>query len=60
MKWYSRPSDSPARGGRVVAETETERCGSEARTSRMTVPFPAPDGPEMTKTDGMPTPRERR
>jgi hypothetical protein len=37
----------------VVAETEVTTLGSAARTRAMTVPFPAPDGPETTKTEGM-------
>ena len=53
MKWYLRPSASPGRGARVVAETECTTWLAAGWTSAMTVPFPAPEGPEMTKTDGM-------
>ena len=52
-KWYSRPSASPGRGARVVAETDVTTCSRRWRTRAMTVPFPAPEGPEMTKTAGM-------
>ena len=51
MKWYSRPSTSPGRGARVVADTEVATWSRRCLTSPMTVPFPAPEGPEMTKTE---------
>jgi len=59
-KWYSRPSCSPGRNARVVADTVGWMPESVARTRAMTVPFPAPEGPEMTKTVGMLTPAMRR
>src|SRR5450830_169520 len=53
MKKYSRPSCSPGRAARVVADTEVTTCASRCLTRAMTVPFPAPDGPEITNTAGM-------
>src|SRR5674476_808111 len=53
MKKYSRPSCSPGRVARVVADTEVTTCASRCLTRAMTVPFPAPDGPEITNTAGM-------
>src|SRR6187200_3403658 len=47
---YSRPSSSPARIGRVVAEIATSSCGSRSSSARISVPLPAPDGPVTTKT----------
>jgi hypothetical protein len=46
-KWYSRPSTSPGRGVRVVAETEKRTRGSCSK-SLQSVDLPLPDGPEMT------------
>ena len=45
------PLRSPGRAGLVV--TETERCtsGRWASTRLTTVPFPAPEGPEMTNNE---------
>src|SRR5438105_325438 len=50
MNQYSRPSASPGRRAREVAETVVSSSGTRASTSRMSVPFPAPDWPVMTKT----------
>ena len=51
---YSRPSSSPRRRSRVVAETVTSIAGTRSTSSRISVPLPAPDGPVTTSTDGMP------
>ena len=45
-KKYSRPSSSPGRGARVVAETEKRKVGSQAMRRLASVDFPAPDGDE--------------
>ena len=47
-KKYSRPSTSPGRGERVVAETESHSSGWHRRSSATTVLFPTPEGPEST------------
>ena len=47
-KCYSRPSTSPARGGRVVTDTEIQICGHVLDSSATTVLFPTPEGPEST------------
>src|ERR1700742_672730 len=47
-KKYSRPSSSPGRGERVVAETESHSSGWQCRNSATTVLFPTPEGPEST------------
>ena len=44
------PSCSPGRCGRVVAETASASSGKRGRTSWISVPLPAPDGPVTTKT----------
>src|SRR4030081_1690763 len=44
------PSRSPGRGGRVVAETESSSPGTRSSRPRISVPFPTPEGPVMTKT----------
>src|SRR5579862_2125540 len=51
-KWYSRPSSSPGRRPRVVAETLWATPGTRCRTSRISVPLPAPEGPVTTMTEG--------
>src|SRR5206468_3980371 len=47
-KRKSAPSISPARGARVVTDTEYARSGSRSRISRHKVVLPAPDGAETT------------
>ncbi len=47
---YSRPSTSPGRCVRVVAETATSSSGSRSTSALISVPLPAPDGPVITKT----------
>src|SRR3954469_6165164 len=49
---YSRPSSSPGLRSRVVAETVTSTSGTRSSSLRMSVPFPAPDGPVTTMRDG--------
>src|SRR5437764_1789638 len=49
-KWYSSPSTSPGRGGRVVADTDTSSSGTCCTSERIRVPFPTPEGPVITKT----------
>src|ERR1035441_5627552 len=49
VKWYSRPSCSEPRGGRVVHETENSIPLSCLRTSLTSVLFPEPEGAEMMK-----------
>src|SRR2546423_3259820 len=49
---YSRPSSSPGLRSRVVAETVTSRSGTRSSSLRISVPFPAPDGPVTTMRDG--------
>src|SRR5207253_1719275 len=49
-KRKSAPSISPARGARVVTDTEYARSGSRSRISRHKVVFPAPDGAETTNS----------
>src|SRR5436190_12763802 len=51
-KWYSRPSCSPGRRSRVVADTVTSSTGTRSSSSRISVPLPAPDGPVTTTTEG--------
>src|SRR5579859_2185033 len=46
-KWYSRPFCSPARGLRVVCETENASSANSARSRLQSVVFPAPEGEEM-------------
>src|SRR6185312_8210125 len=41
-KWYSRPSCSSGRRGRVVADVATSSWGSAARARAMRVPLPTP------------------
>src|SRR6476659_1445852 len=50
---YSRPSSSPRRRRRVVAETATSSSGTRSSRAWISVPFPAPEGPVTTKT-GLP------
>src|SRR5262245_17225020 len=47
-KWYSRPSISPSRRGRVVYEIENVNRSSSARSRFTRVDFPVPDGAEST------------
>src|SRR6185312_15421508 len=47
-KWYSRPSRSSGRRGRVVADVATSSSGSAARARAMRVPLPTPEGPATT------------
>src|SRR5436309_3643150 len=51
-KWYSRPSSSPGRRARVVAETASSSSGTRSSSIRARVLFPSPDVPVMTKTGG--------
>src|ERR1700761_4232787 len=44
------PSRSPGRGRRVVADTDSSRPGTRSSSPRISVPFPTPDGPVITKT----------
>src|SRR5579864_7027278 len=46
------PSISPARGARVVADTEYARFGSTRRSSSSKLSLPAPDGPETISSTG--------
>ena len=55
---YSRPSSSPGRRSRVVAETVTSSVGTRSSSSRISVPLPAPEGPVTTMTDGRALPVE--
>src|SRR5437899_3741488 len=55
---YSRPSSSPGRRSRVVADTVTSRSGTRSSSSRISVPLPAPDGPVTTMTEGRQLPVE--
>src|SRR3981081_3950363 len=55
---YSRPSSSPGLRSRVVADTVTSRSGTRSSSLRMSVPFPAPDGPVTTMRDGRRLPVE--
>src|SRR5438093_11031046 len=57
-KWYSRPSTSPGRRSRVVADTVTSTWGTRSSSSRIRVPLPAPDGPVTTTTEGRALPVE--
>src|SRR5262249_44274653 len=45
---YSRPSTSLGRGGRVVAETESDMLSSASRSLRASVDLPAPEGLDST------------
>src|SRR5579875_976486 len=47
-KWYSRPSTSPRRGGRVVTDTESHISGQTRASCFTTVLLPTPDGPDST------------
>src|SRR5688500_10157351 len=47
---YSRPSTSPGRCVRVVAEIATSSSGSRSTSVLISVPLPAPEGPVITKT----------
>src|SRR3954470_12032775 len=47
---YSRPSSSPWRRRRVVAEIATSSSGTRSSRALMSVPLPAPEGPVITKT----------
>src|SRR5436190_7288177 len=49
---YSRPFCSPGRRSRVVAETVVSLSGTRSRSSWISVPLPAPDGPVTTINDG--------
>src|ERR1700676_1060191 len=49
-KKYASPSRSPGLGFRVVAETGDRTRGTRSRSAATTVSFPAPDGPETTKS----------
>src|SRR5207253_4969921 len=51
-KWYSRPSSSPGRRSRVVAETASSSSGTRSSSIRASVLFPSPEVPVMTKTGG--------
>src|SRR5215211_7470619 len=55
-KWYSTPSVSPGRGGRVVTETDNHTVGWWRRSSATTLPLPTPDGPERTVRRAAPEP----
>src|ERR1051326_1877507 len=57
-KWYSRPSCSPGRRSRVVAETVASSTGTRSSSLWISVPLPAPDGPVTTTTDGRRLPVE--
>src|SRR6476659_832080 len=50
MNQYSRPSSSPARRPRVVAETASSRSGISPSSAFSSVPLPAPEVPVTTKT----------
>src|SRR5262249_48060233 len=50
MNQYSRPSSSPSRRPRVVAETASSRSGISVNSALSRVPLPAPDVPVTTKT----------
>src|SRR5438552_12352662 len=52
MKWYSRPSSSPGRRSRVVADTASSSSGTRSRSIFARVLFPSPEVPVMTKTGG--------
>src|ERR1700746_898752 len=52
MKWYSRPSCSPRRRSRVVADTLASTPGTRWSTSRINVSLTATEGPADTITDG--------
>src|SRR3954454_14956308 len=47
-KWYSRPSVSAGRRGRVVADVATSSSGSDSRARAISVPLPTPEEPEIT------------
>src|SRR5215207_7839402 len=47
-KWYSTPSVSPGRGGRVVTDVDTHTSGCRRRTAASTASLPTPDGPDST------------
>src|SRR4029078_5292452 len=47
---YSRPSSSPCRRWRVVAEIATSSPGTRSSRALISVPFPAREGPVITKT----------
>src|SRR5437879_9214329 len=49
-KGKSTPFTAPARGARVVAETEYARSGMHRRASRQSVVLPAPDGADTTNS----------
>src|SRR5213594_2500082 len=49
-KRKSTPFTSPARGARVVAETEYARSGMTRRASRQSVVLPAPEGADTTNS----------
>jgi hypothetical protein len=34
----------------VVAETDSSSCGKRSISARISVPFPTPEGPVMTRT----------
>src|SRR5438046_2694859 len=51
-KWYSRPSSSPGRRSRVVADTASSSSGTRSSSIRASVLFPSPEVPVMTKTGG--------
>src|SRR4051812_39501823 len=50
MNKYSRPSFSPGRISRVVADTGSCSSPKRSRRARTSVPLPAPEGPVTTKT----------
>jgi hypothetical protein len=50
VKWYSRPSSSDPRGGRVVYEIEKSNPSTSERSWFTSVDFPEPDGAEMIKS----------
>src|SRR5665213_3244218 len=50
MKWYASPLVSPARGLRVVYETEKVTSFISSRSRVTSVDFPDPDGAEIMKT----------
>src|SRR5918995_4179021 len=47
-KWYSTPSVSVGRGGRVVTEVDTQTSGCRRRTAASTASLPTPEGPDST------------
>ena len=52
-KRYWTPSFSPRRGRRVVIETDGRMSGRRASTAEAIVVFPAPEGPDITRSFGV-------